>query len=107
VERVGERHTSDSFFGERAPIFFTAHLNPMQHLLSVFGKIQTARQCRCVFIWKPFWGDVFGANSTLKDGGSPLSLKEGRGIIVYLREGPVAGVASDSDAGLCPNAFPG
>lgn len=97
VERVGERHIQTSF-GEARAISYRTPFDPMQHLALVFGNIHDGAPVPVRLHMEDILGDVFGANSTLETGAASIA-EEGRGIIVYLREGG-AGVTSDSDRGL-------
>ena len=97
VELVGEE-TVQTKVGEAVAVSFKTPFDPMQHLALVFGDIRDGVSIPVRLHRESVVGDAFGADKTLDLALEKVS-KEGRGIVVYLREGSV-GVASQSERAL-------
>lgn len=96
VERVGETSVTTRFGPARA-ISYRTPFDPMQHLALVFGNIHDGAPVPVRLHMEDVLGDVFGMNETLETGVASIA-EEGRGLIVYLREGG-AGVSPESERG--------
>lgn len=93
VERVGEQAIRTPAGTARA-ITYATPLDPMQHLAVVFGDIGDGRSVPVRIHRERVAEDVFGADGSLARTLAHIGA-EGRGVIVYLREG-AAGVSADS-----------
>lgn len=94
VERIAEQNISTKFGNARA-ISYRTPFDPMHHLALVFGNIHDGAPVPVRLHLEDVLGDVFGANEALLSGTAPIA-QDGRGIIVYLREG-AAGVSQGKD----------
>ncbi|PCJ96161.1 MAG: 3,4-dihydroxy-2-butanone-4-phosphate synthase [Hyphomicrobiales bacterium] len=94
VERVGER-TMDTRFGKALAISYRTPFDPMQHLALVYGNIHDGAPVPVRLQLENVLGDVFGTDQSLENSMAAI-VREGRGVVVYLREGAV-GVSADSD----------
>lgn len=91
VERVDEARV-ETFAGPAVAITYSTPWDPMQHLALVFGDIRDGRDVLVRLHLETVVDDVFGTHQQL-DGMVKRIAEEGRGVVVYLREGSV-GVAS-------------
>lgn len=94
VERVGEE-TVATKAGNAVAVSFRTPFDPMQHLAIVFGDIRDGQSVPVRLHRESVLGDAFGADKTLDIALQKVS-EDGRGVVVYLREGSV-GVASNSE----------
>lgn len=94
VERIAEQSVKTQF-GDARAISYRTPFDPMHHLAMVFGNIHDGEPVPVRLHMEDVLGDVFGANEALATGVASIA-EEGRGIIVYLREGG-AGVAQGED----------
>ncbi len=93
VQRIEEFNTQTSIGLARA-YTYTTDWDPMHQLAVVYGKIGNGRDVLVRLHVESVLDDAFGGSSSLNKN-LTLIEKEGRGIIVYLREGSV-GVSSGS-----------
>ena len=98
VERVDEFDTVTEAGPARA-ITYTTPFDPMQQLAVVFGDIRDGRDVLVRLHVESVLDDAFRGSNALHDHLETIG-KEGRGVVVYLREGSV-GVASQ---GIRPDA---
>lgn len=94
VERVGEEAVTIKA-GKAVAVSFRTPFDPMQHLAIVFGDIRDGQGVPVRLHRESVLGDAFGADKTLEMALAKVA-SEGRGVVVYLREGSV-GVASQSE----------
>lgn len=94
VERVAEQGINTRF-GDARAISYRTPFDPMHHLAVVFGNIHDGGPVPVRLHLEDILGDVFGANEILASGIASIA-EEGRGIVVYLREGG-AGVSQGED----------
>jgi len=94
VERVGEEPVMTKV-GKAVAVSFRTPFDPMQHLAIVFGDIRDGEAVPVRLHRESVLGDAFGADQLL-DAALAKVAAEGRGVVVYLREGSV-GVASQSE----------
>ncbi len=94
VERVGER-TMDTRFGRALAISYRTPFDPMQHLALVYGNIHDGAPVPVRLQLEDVLGDVFGKDQSLEHSMAAIA-REGRGVVVYLREGSV-GVSSEAE----------
>lgn len=94
VERVAEQNIKTRF-GEALAVSYQTPFDPMHHLALVFGNIHNGAPVPVRLHMEDILGDVFGANEALASGVASIA-EEGRGVIVYLREGGV-GVAQGEE----------
>ncbi len=90
VERVESFDTVTSA-GPATAVTYKTEWDPMQQLAVVYGDIRDGRDVLVRLHIEDVLGDAFGGDSALKEH-LDLIAKEGRGVVVYLREGSV-GVA--------------
>lgn len=96
-EQLVERHDSftiETPAGPATAIIYDTPYDPMHHLAVVFGDVRDGRSVPVRLQRESVADDVFGASPTLP----PILMRmarEGRGIVVYLREGSV-GVATSA-----------
>lgn len=90
VERV-ETFDTLTAAGPATAYTYKTEWDPMQQLAVVYGDIRDGRDVLVRLHIEDVLGDAFGGDSNLADHISMIG-KEGRGVIVYLREGSV-GVA--------------
>lgn len=90
VERV-EEFDFDTPHGRARAISYSTPFDPMHHLAVVFGDIRDGRSVPVRLHLESVTDDVFGRSKTLDRLMERMS-REGRGVVVYLREGSV-GVA--------------
>ncbi|EFL88861.1 3,4-dihydroxy-2-butanone-4-phosphate synthase [Ahrensia sp. R2A130] len=96
VERVDEFDTVTEAGPARA-ITYTTPFDPMQQLAVVFGDIRDGRDVLVRLHVESVLDDAFRGSNALHDHLETIG-KEGRGVVVYLREGSV-GVASQGIRG--------
>lgn len=93
VERVAEQSVKTQF-GDARAISYRTPFDPMHHLALVFGNINDGEPVPVRLHLEDILGDVFGANEALASGVAAIA-EEGRGVIVYLREGGVGVTQGD------------
>ena len=91
VERVDEFDIETSSGPARA-VTYSTEWDPMQQLAVVFGDIRDGRDVLVRLHVESVIDDAFGAPNALHDHMAAIA-SEGRGVVVYLREGSV-GVSS-------------
>jgi 3,4-dihydroxy 2-butanone 4-phosphate synthase/GTP cyclohydrolase II len=101
VERVAEFHVAS----EIGPLNGYAYVTPfdrVHHMAFVYGKIGDGKNVPARLHRADVIGDVFGGAKTIRAALARFK-KEGRGVIVYLRDGtagvPVAEIPHESDTG--------
>ncbi len=92
VERVAEADV-ETFAGPARAITYRTQWDPVQHLALVFGDIRDGRGVPVRLHRETVLDDVFGTDRRVQAAAEMIS-REGRGVIVYLREGAM-GVATD------------
>ncbi len=90
IERV-EEFPIDTSAGAAQAYVYKTPWDPMHHVAVVFGDIRDGQNVPVRLQLESVINDVFGASDFLRDTLASLS-KQGRGVVVYLREGSV-GVA--------------
>lgn len=93
VERV-EDETVETSTGIARAISYRAQMDPMQHLAIVYGDIGDGKDVLVRLHIESVVKDTFGTTSDLHDYMKRIG-QEGRGVIVYLREGSL-GVSRDA-----------
>lgn len=91
VERVAEADV-ETFAGPARAITYTTQWDPVQHLALVFGDIRDGRGVPVRLHRETVLDDVFGEDRRL-EAAARMIASQGRGVIVYLREGAM-GVAA-------------
>jgi 3,4-dihydroxy 2-butanone 4-phosphate synthase / GTP cyclohydrolase II len=91
VERIAE-FDIDTPYGPARAMTFTLPWDPMQHLAVIFGDIRDGEDVTVRLHMENVAGDVFGRQRPVDRFMARIS-EQGRGVIVYLREGSV-GVGS-------------
>ncbi len=94
VERMGEEKVKTKV-GQAIAYSFKTPFDPMQHLAIVFGDIRDGQHVPVRLHLESVLGDTFGADNVL-DRALKKVAQEGRGVVIYLREGSV-GVAEKSE----------
>ena len=95
IEQVGS-FDIDTPYGKAKAFTYTLPWDPMQHLAVVFGDIRDGVDIPVRLHLENVGGDVFGAGRQI-DAIMKRIADEGRGVIVYLREGSV-GVGQSATA---------
>ena len=99
VDRV-ETFETETAFGNAQAYTYTTEWDPMQQLAVVYGDIRDGRDVLVRLHVENVLDDAFGGSSGLNDSLKTIA-DEGRGIVVYLREGSVGvssgGMRSDVD----------
>jgi 3,4-dihydroxy 2-butanone 4-phosphate synthase/GTP cyclohydrolase II len=95
VERIGEFDV-DTPAGRARAVSYSTPFDPMQHVAIVFGDIRDGRSVPVRLHLESVVEDVFGKTQAL-DRLMARMAAEGRGVVVYLREGSV-GVAKPQQA---------
>ncbi|ESR24743.1 3,4-dihydroxy-2-butanone-4-phosphate synthase [Lutibaculum baratangense] len=93
VERVAEAQV-ETFAGAARAITYSTQWDPVQHLALVFGDIRDGESVPVRLHRETVLDDVFGRQRRIEAAAEWIA-REGRGIIVYLREG-AAGVAPEN-----------
>ncbi|MEL6748057.1 MAG: 3,4-dihydroxy-2-butanone-4-phosphate synthase, partial [Pseudomonadota bacterium] len=97
VERVGETMV-ETEFGPAQARAFTTPFDPYQHLALVFGDLGNGTDVPVRLHRETALGDVFNAPRSPVSRAMAKIAQEGRGVVVYLREGGV-GVSQDTQWG--------
>src|SRR5690606_37459087 len=98
IEQVG-LFDIETPFGKAKGYTYTLPWDPMQHLAVVFGDIRDGIDIPVRLHLENVGGDVFGAGRQIETIMKRIS-EQGRGVIVYLREGSVGvGVSSTERKG--------
>lgn len=104
VERIAEFDV-ETPAGRARAISYSTPFDPMHHLAIVFGDIRDGRSVPVRLHLESVVEDVFGKSGTV-DALMARMAREGRGVVVYLREGSVgvAKPAREPEAGADPLA---
>ncbi len=94
VERIEETRV-ETFAGPATAITYRTPWDPMQHLALVFGDIRDGRGVPVRLHLETVFDDVFGASRPLDHIVEQIA-RNGRGVVVYLREGSVGGARGQS-----------
>ncbi|QRM54552.1 3,4-dihydroxy-2-butanone-4-phosphate synthase [Sinorhizobium sp. BG8] len=95
----GSSFTVDTAYGKATAYTYSLPWDPMQHLAVVFGDIRDGIDIPVRLHLENVGGDVFGAERQI-DSIMKRIAAQGRGVIVYLREGSVGvGVSTTSRKG--------
>ena len=109
VERV-ESFDTVTAAGPAVAVTYTTEWDPMQQLAVVYGDIRDGRDVLVRLHIEDVLGDAFGGSDALKEHIN-LIAKEGRGVVVYLREGSVGvadhSIRGDAESGRNEPAFGG
>lgn len=97
VERVDETLTQTAE-GEAKAYVYRTEWDPMHHVAVVFGDIRDGRDVLVRLQIENVLDDAFGGSTGLHDALTTIRT-EGRGVVVYLREGSVGVRAPVDDAG--------
>jgi 3,4-dihydroxy 2-butanone 4-phosphate synthase/GTP cyclohydrolase II len=95
VERVADFEI-ETRHGRARAVSYATPFDPMHHLAVVFGDIRDGRAVPVRLHLEQVVDDVFGARSAL-DRMTARMAREGRGVVVYLREGSVGVAARKPD----------
>jgi 3,4-dihydroxy 2-butanone 4-phosphate synthase/GTP cyclohydrolase II len=100
VERVGE-FQANSEIGPLTGYAYVTPFDKVQHFAFVFGALGDGKDVPARLHRADVIGDVFGGARTIRSALARFK-KEGRGVIVYLRDGtagvPVTAIPPDSDS---------
>lgn len=101
VERV-ESFGTVTAAGPAVAVTYKTEWDPMQQLAVVYGDIRDGRDVLVRLHIEDVLGDAFGGDSALKEHIEMIA-KEGRGVVVYLREGSVGvadhGIRGEAESG--------